>query len=154
MFSVISDILLLGNYSFQITDYDNLIYERNLKKVIFLLLCIAACNRPIEKCTISGGVIGRSSNSFIFINEFDRPDPTVAKIHIPVKDSTFSYEFNAIPKQVYRLILVDNFSSGDRIYPITIFPDKKRINLILYNSKHYSQNKFMEANPIISSLHS
>ena len=116
--------------------------KTNLQKVVFfLLLCLLACNRPLEKCTISGRVIGRSSNSLILINGLDRPDPTQAKIHIPIKDSTFSYEFNAIPKQAYWLIFDDDFSSPDGIYPITIFPDKEKIKLILYDSKHFSQNK-------------
>jgi len=58
-----------------------------------------SCNSPFEKCTITGQIIGRSSSSLILINALDRPDPNQAKIHIPIKDSTFSYEFNALPKQ-------------------------------------------------------
>ena len=107
--------------------------------LITVLLQIS-CNRPLEKCTITGRVIGRSSSSLILINALDRPDPNQAKIHIPIKDSTFSYEFSAIPKQAYWLIFEDDFTSGG-INPITIFPDKEKIKLILYDSKHIAQNK-------------
>ena len=108
---------------------------------LILLLCLPACNRPFEKCTISGRIIGRSSTSMILINALDRPDPNQAKIHIPIKDSTFSYEFNAIPKQAYWLIFEDDYTSPDGLHPITIFPDKEKIKLILYDSKHTAQNK-------------
>ena len=109
----------------------------------FLILAILqiSCNSPLEKCTITGRVIGRSSSSLILINGLDRPDPNQAKIHIPIKDSTFSYEFNAIPKQAYWLIFEDDYTSPDGFHPITIFPDKEKIKLILYDSKHFSQNK-------------
>lgn len=109
----------------------------------FLIVAILqiSCNSPLEKCTINGRVIGRSSSSIILINALDRPDPTQAKIHIPIKDSTFSYEFNAIPKQAYWLIFEDDYSSPDGFIPITIFPDKEKIKLILYDSKHIAKNK-------------
>ncbi|MCJ7446876.1 MAG: TlpA family protein disulfide reductase [Bacteroidales bacterium] len=106
-----------------------------------LIICLSACNRPFEKCTISGRIIGRSSTSMIFVNALDRPDPQQAKIHIPIKDSTFSYEFAANPKQAYWLIFEDDYSSPDGIHPITIFPDKEKIKLVLYDSKHIAQNK-------------
>lgn len=109
--------------------------------LVILAILQISCNSQLEKCTIIGRVVGRSSNSLILINALDRPDPNQAKIHIPIKDSTFSYEFNAIPKQAYWLIFEDDFSSPDGIYPITIFPDKEKIKLILYDSKHISQNK-------------
>jgi peroxiredoxin len=108
--------------------------------LIFATLQIS-CNSPLEKCTIIGRIIGRSSSSLILINALDRPDPTQAKIHIPIKDSIFSYQFNAIPKQAYWLIFEDDYSLPDGIHPITIFPDKEKIRLILYDSKHSSQNK-------------
>ena len=121
---------------------------------IFAFLQIS-CNSQIEKCTIIGRVVGRSSSSLILINALDRPDPNQAKIHIPIKDSTFSYELNAIPKQAYWLIFEDDFSSPNGIYPITIFPDKEKIKLILYDSKQlFTKIKFMEVNLISSSLHS
>lgn len=109
----------------------------------FLILTVLqiSCNRPIEKCTISGRVIGRSSSSLILINALDRPDPNQAKIHIPIKDSTFSYEFNANPKQAYWLIFEDDYSSPNGIHPITIFPDKEKIKLVFYDSKRIAQNK-------------
>jgi peroxiredoxin len=109
----------------------------------FLVLAILqiSCSSPLQKCTITGRVIGRSSSSLILINALDRPDPAQAKIHIPIKDSTFSYEFNAIPKQAYWLIFEDDYTSPDGFHPITIFPDKEKIKLILYDSKHISQNK-------------
>lgn len=108
----------------------------------FLILVILqiSCNSQVEKCTITGQVMGRPSSSLILINALDRPDPTQAKIHIPIKDSTFSYEFNAIPKQAYWLIFEDDFTTGG-LNPITIFPDKEKIKLILYDSKHSAQNK-------------
>lgn len=108
----------------------------------FLILVILqiSCNSPLQKCTISGRVIGRSSSSLILINALERPDPSQAKIHIPIKDSTFSYEFNANPKQAYWLIFEDDFTSGG-FFPITIFPDKEKIKLILYDSKRIAQNK-------------
>src|SRR5450759_246302 len=104
--------------------------------LIFAILQIS-CNSQLEKCSITGRVIGRSSSSLILINALERPDPTQAKIHIPIKDSTFSYEFNAIPKQAYWLIFEDDFTTGG-LNPITIFPDKEKIKLILYDSKHLS----------------
>ena len=109
----------------------------------FLILAVLqiSCNRPFEKCIISGRVIGRSSSSLILINALDRPDPNQAKIHIPIKDSTFSYEFNANPKQAYWLIFEDDYSSPNGIHPITIFPDKEKIKLVFYDSKRIAQNK-------------
>lgn len=109
----------------------------------FLILAVLqiSCNRPFEKCTISGRVIGRSSSSLILINALDRPDPNQAKIHVPIKDSTFSYEFNATPKQAYWLIFEDDYSSPNGIHPITIFPDKEKIKLVFYDSKRIAQNK-------------
>lgn len=109
----------------------------------FLILAVLqiSCNRPFEKCTISGRVIGLSSSSLILINALDRPDPNQAKIHIPIKDSTFSYEFNANPKQAYWLIFEDDYSSPNGIHPITIFPDKEKIKLVFYDSKRIAQNK-------------
>ena len=108
---------------------------------LILLICLPACNRPFEKCTISGRIIGRTSTSMILINALDRPDPQQAKIHIPIKDSTFSYEFTANPKQAYWLIFEDDYSSQTGLIPISIFPDKEKIELILHDSKHIAQNK-------------
>jgi peroxiredoxin len=108
--------------------------------IIFAILQLN-CSSPLQKCTITGLIIGRSSSSLILINALDRPDPTQAKIHIPIKDSTFTYEINANPLQAYWLIFEDDYASPDGINPITIFPDKKEIKLTLYDSKHISQNK-------------
>lgn len=109
--------------------------------LIILLICLSSCNKPFEKCKISGKIIGRSSTSMIFINALDRPDPQQAKIHIPIKDSTFSYEFTVNPKQAYWLIFEDDYSSPNGFFPITIFPDKEKIELVLHDSKHIEQNK-------------
>jgi peroxiredoxin len=114
--------------------------KKNLQKVVFfLLLCLPACNRPLEKCTISGRVIGSSSKSLALVTVLE--DPRWAKIHIPIdKDSTFSYEIDASPSQAYWLIFEDDISAG-RLMPVTIFPDQEKIRLILYDSNHSGQNK-------------
>lgn len=111
------------------------------KAAVFLLLCLLSCNGPFEKCTISGRVIGRSSSSLVLINALESPDPSRATIHIPIKDSTFTYEFSTIPKQAYWLIFEDDYTSPSGLFPITIFPDKEKLKLILYDSKHIAQNK-------------
>jgi len=103
--------------------------------VLVLLIYMFACTRPFEKCTISGKVIGRSSNSLILMTPLE--DPRFAKIHIPIKDSTFTYEINASPCQVYWLI----FDDEESLMPINIFPDQAKIQLTLYDSKHSKQNK-------------
>jgi len=113
--------------------------KSNLQKaVFFLLLCLPACNRPFEKCTISGKVIGRSSNSLVLITTTE--DPRFAKIHIPINDSTFTYEIEASPSQAYWLIFEDDLSEG-MLNPVTIFPDLEKIQLTLYDSNHSGQNK-------------
>jgi peroxiredoxin len=105
--------------------------------VVFALLQIN-CSSPLKKCTITGRVIGRSSKSLILITTLE--DPRFAKIHIPINDSTFTYEIDASPSQAYWLIFEDDLSEG-RLMPVTIFPDQEKIQLILYDSNHSGQNK-------------
>lgn len=105
------------------------------------LLILSGCKKSFEKCTITGKVIGRNSTSLLMLNALD--DIRFAKVHIPVKDSSFTYKFDANPKVAYWLIFEDEFSSPDGLFPITIFPDKEKIELILYDSKHLNQNKII-----------
>lgn len=113
-----------------------------MKKAIFYLLFLSvfltSSKGQFEKCTISGKVIGRSSNSLVLITTLE--DPRFAKIHIPINDSTFTYEIDASPSQAYWLIFEDDLSEG-RLMPVTIFPDQEKIQLILYDSNHSGQNK-------------
>jgi hypothetical protein len=107
--------------------------------VIFALLQIN-CSSPLKKCTITGRVIGRSSKSLILITTLE--DPRFAKIHMPINDSTFTYEIDASPSQAYWLIFEDDLSEG-RLMPVTIFPDQEKIQLILYDSNNSGQNKII-----------
>jgi len=109
--------------------------------VIFGILILSGCSKPFEKCTITGKVVGRNSTSFLMLNALD--DIRFAKVHIPIKDSSFTYEFNAKPAVAYWLIFEDDFTSRDGLFPITIFPDKEKIELVLYDSKHIDQNKII-----------
>jgi peroxiredoxin len=113
-----------------------------MKKTVFYLLFLSIiltnCKRPFEKCIISGKVIGRSSNSLVLMTITE--DPRFAKIHIPINDSTFTYEIKASPSQAYWLIFEDDLSEG-MLNPVTIFPDLEKIQLILYDSNHSGQNK-------------
>ena len=105
--------------------------------IIFALLQIN-CSSSLKKCTITGRIIGRSSKSLILITTLE--DPRFAKIHIPINDSTFTYEIDSSPSQSYWLIFEDDLSAG-RLMPVTIFPDQEKIRLILYDSNHSGQNK-------------
>jgi peroxiredoxin len=107
--------------------------------VIIALIILPGCNKPISRCTISGKVTGRNSTSILMLNALD--DIRFATIHIPVKDSTFTYEFDANPVIAYWLIFEDDFTSPDGLFPVTIFPDKEKIELLLHDSKHTGQNK-------------
>jgi peroxiredoxin len=113
-----------------------------MKKVVFYLvfLCIllTSCKKSFEKCTISGKVIGRSSNSLILTTVLE--DPRWSKIHIPITDSTFTYVIDASPSQAYWLIFEDDLSEG-RLMPVTIFPDQEKIHLVLYDANRNGQNK-------------
>ena len=60
---------------------------------VFFAMLQISCSSPLKKCTITGRVIGRSSNSLILITVLE--DPRFAKIHIPINDSTFTYEIDA-----------------------------------------------------------
>ena len=106
--------------------------------LLFLSILLTSCKRPFEKCTISGKVIGRSSNSLILTTILE--DPRWSKIHIPITDSTFSYEINASPSQAYWIIFEDDLSEG-RLMPVTIFPDQEKIQLVLYDPNRSKQNK-------------
>ena len=106
--------------------------------LLFLSILLTSCKRPFEKCTISGKVIGRSSNSLILTTVLE--DPRWSKIHIPITDSTFSYEINASPSQAYWIIFEDDLSEG-RLMPVTIFPDQEKIQLVLYDPNRSKQNK-------------
>ena len=106
--------------------------------LLFLSILLTSCKRPFEKCTISGKVIGRSSNSLILTTVLE--DPRWSKIHIPITDSTFSYEINASPSQAYWIIFEDDLSEG-RLMPVTIFPDQEKIQLVLYDPNRSRQNR-------------
>jgi len=108
---------------------------------VTLALLLTNCNRPLENCTITGRVIGRSSSSLILINALERPDPHRAIANIPIKDSIFTFELDANPVQAYWLIFEDDYTSRKGLFPITIFPDKEEIKLELYDSKLIAQNK-------------
>jgi peroxiredoxin len=105
---------------------------------VFFAMLQISCSSPLKKCTITGRVIGRSSNSMILITVLE--DPRFAKIHIPINDSTFTYEIDASPSQAYWLIFEDDLSQGS-LMPTTIFPDQEKIQLIFYDSNHSGQNK-------------
>jgi peroxiredoxin len=70
-------------------------------------------------------------------------DIRFAKVHIPIIDSSFTYEFDANSQVAYWLIFEDEFSSPEGLFPITIFPDKEKIDLTLYDSKRIKQNKII-----------
>jgi peroxiredoxin len=106
--------------------------------LVFLTVFLTSNKGQFEKCTISGKVIGRSSNSLILMTPLE--DPRFARIHIPINDNTFAYEINASPSQAYWLLFDDDFSAG-RLNPITIFPDQEKIQLTLYDSDHSAQNR-------------
>ena len=106
--------------------------------LVFLSVFLTSSKGQFEKCTISGKVIGRSSNSLILVTALE--DPRFAKIHIPINDSTFTCEIDASPSQSYWLLFEDDLSEG-RLMPVTIFPDQEKIQLVLYDSKHSGQNK-------------
>lgn len=119
--------------------------------LVFSTVFITSSRGQFEKCTISGKVIGRSSNSLILITTLE--DPRFAKIHIPINDSTFTYEIDRSPSQAYWLIFEDDLSEG-RLMPLTIFPDQEKIQLILYDSNHSGKNKIYggELNKLYSSF--
>jgi peroxiredoxin len=110
--------------------------KKALFYLVFIFVFLASSKGQFEKCTISGKVIGRSSNSLILMTTLE--DPRSARIHIPINDSAFTYEINASPTQSYWLIFEDDLPS---FMPITIFPDKEKVQLILYDSNHSGQNK-------------
>lgn len=108
--------------------------------LITLFIFLTDCYCQINKCTISGRVVGRSSSSIFLIDALDRPDRPIAEI--PIKDSTFTFELDANPVKAYSLIFKDDlYGSPYGIQPITIFPDQEKIRLVLYDSKRIGQNK-------------
>ena len=115
-----------------------------MKKLTLLLLILISfsqffisCNNEIETCTITGKVIGRSSDTLIVMNALD--DAWFAETRIPITDSTFSYEVEAKPAQAYWLVFQDEIESGG-FRPITFFPDTKNIYFTLHSMDQYDRN--------------
>ena len=98
--------------------------------LVFFSLFFSNCNNEIETCTITGKVVGRSSDTLILMNALE--DPRFAKIKIPIADSTFSYDVDAKPAQAYWLVFQDELETG-RFRPITFFPDVKNIYFREFN---------------------
>jgi peroxiredoxin len=107
--------------------------------IIACIFLVSCQENQIKKCTVSGRVIGRNSTTIYLTNAIERPDNLITKISIT--DSTFSFELDANPEQAYWLIFEDEFRSTDGLHPIIFFPDKKKINLTLYDLKRIDQNK-------------
>lgn len=113
---------------------------RNLLFIIIAYIFLVSCQEnQIRKCTVNGRVVGRNSSTIYLTNALERPDKHVTKISIT--DSTFSFVIDASPEQAYWLIFEDEFRSTDGLHPIIFFPDKKKINLTLYDLKRIDQNK-------------
>lgn len=116
-----------------------------MRKILFILItCISlvSCHETgIQKCTVSGRVVGRSSSTIYLADALERPDQPIAKI--PIVDGAFSFELEASPVQAYWLIFQDDFGTPEGLHPIIIFPDKEKINLQLYDLKHIDQNKII-----------
>ena len=91
--------------------------KKSIFYLVFLTVFLTSSKGQFEKCTISGKVIGRSSNSLILITTLE--DPRFAKIHIPINDSTFTYEIDESPSQAYWLIFEDDLSQG-RLMPTVV----------------------------------
>jgi thiol-disulfide isomerase/thioredoxin len=115
-----------------------------MKNAILLLVILIpfsqfflSCNNEIETCTITGKVIGRSSDTLIVMNALDHP--WFAKTKIPITDSTFSYVVDAKPAQAYWLVFQDEIETGG-FRPITFFPDARNIYFTLHSMDQFDRN--------------
>lgn len=105
--------------------------------LILISIFFTNCKDEIETCTISGKIVGRSSDTLILMNGLE--DPRFAKIKIPIIDSTFSYVIEAKPTQAYLLVFQDEFETGG-FRPITFFPDNQNVNFTLHSMDKFENN--------------
>lgn len=82
-----------------------------MKTCILLLLTILviSCSSVENKCTITGGIIGRKTNTLLLFKASKFP---VYEAEIPITNNSFTYSFNFRQPEVYLLILKDEFKKG------------------------------------------
>ena len=113
-------------------------------KKLLVFICIAimtlGCAQNEKKCVITGKIIGRpESDTLLLIKVFDDPR-TKDMIHIPITDSSFSYELTFRYPVAYNLIFKDEHNRG-AWRTITFFPTNGKVQMELYNSEEFSKNR-------------
>lgn len=114
--------------------------KKSIALPIFLILIsifFTNCKNEFETCTISGKIVGRSSDTLILMNGLD--DPRFAKIRIPIIDSTFTYDIQAKPIQAHWLVFQDEFETAG-FRPIVFFPDNQNVNFTLHSMEKFENN--------------
>jgi thiol-disulfide isomerase/thioredoxin len=104
-------------------------------KILTIIICfsvfLGACTQKDKKCIISGKVINRPYSTQLRLTKAFVDFRSQSAILIPIKDSSFMFEFNFNNIEAYNLVFHDEFIQG-KMHPITFFNTNGKIEMTLY----------------------
>jgi thiol-disulfide isomerase/thioredoxin len=104
-------------------------------KILPIIICfsvfLGACTQKDKKCIISGKVINRPYSTQLRLTKAFVDFRSQSAILIPIKDSSFMFEFNFKNIEAYTLVFHDEFIQGS-MHPITFFNTNGKIEMTLY----------------------
>lgn len=102
-------------------------------------MIISACTQKEKTCIISGKVINRPQSTELRLSKSFVDFRSQSAVIIPIKDSTFKYEFNFKDVEAYTLVFEDENIQG-RMRPITFFTTDGTITMELNPMEEYKKN--------------
>jgi thiol-disulfide isomerase/thioredoxin len=112
-------------------------------RILLILFCtsvlLSSCTQEEEKCIITGKVINRPQSTHLRLTKAFVDFRSQSAVLIPIKDSTFNYEFNFKDIEAYNLVFQDEFIQGN-MRPITFFTTNGTINMELYPMEENKKN--------------
>lgn len=112
-------------------------------KILLILFCLSvfltACTQKERTCVITGKVINRPQSTQLRLTKAFVDYRSQSAVLIPIKDSTFKYEFNFKDIEAYKLVFQDEYTQGS-MRPTTFFATKGTINMELFPMEENKKN--------------
>jgi thiol-disulfide isomerase/thioredoxin len=107
--------------------------------LFYLSVFLTACTQKEKTCVITGKVINRPQSTQLRLTKAFVDFRSQSAVLIPIKDSTFNYEFNFKDIEAYNLVFQDEFIQGS-MRPIIFFTTNSTVNMELYPMEENNKN--------------
>lgn len=108
----------------------------NLISIIATSILIASCSEKEIKCTLTGHVIGRDSDTLYL----SKATEYSTEIMIPIIDSSFEYHLTIPQTEAYMLIFKEEYIKG-AMQPVYFFPENGKIIFELHSMNDFDKNQ-------------